>query len=129
MNEHDLQHDLRAYADSLGFSWPSEEGYDFGGLFWKALTGYGDPPWYGGSSGVFRLPAVRQYAALLTLYLAGRRRSVYVVFAQTVLELERRCPPILTAEASRLLAVEVEVVPSEELTARILRRNLVQDLR
>ena len=121
--------DLRTYADSLGFSWPSEERHDLCELFWTVLTGYGDPPWYGGSSGVFRLPAVRQYAALLTLYLAGRRRSVYVVFAQAVLELERRCPSVLTAEASRLLALEVEVVPSEELTARILRRNYIQEPR
>ena len=123
--------DLRAYADSLGFSWPSEESHGPRGLlFWEAITGYVAPPWYSGSSGVFQLPATDKspmsYFRLLTTYLAGRTAPVFVVFAQAVLEQEGRCPELLTAEAARLLATEVQVVSDEELSQRILRRNFIQ---
>lgn len=133
--------ELRTFAEELGFRLPplnTPVGYSSFGLkhqigicdqFWQAVTGYEDPPWYSGSSGVFQLPVTDKppgsYFRLLTMHLAGRTAPVFVVFAQAVLAEEGRCPELLTAEAARLLATEVQVVSDEELGRRILRRNFI----
>lgn len=111
---------LRALVTDLGLHCPV--GLDLCIEFWERLTGYAETPWYGAASGVFRLPVTKPYSRLGTMYLAGDRPAVFVVFAQAVLGLEGRCPPLLTAEAARLLATEVTVLSGEEVTARTFQR-------
>ena len=125
---------LRTLVTDLGLHCPV--GLDLCIEFWVRLTGYTATPWYGGASGVFRLPvggrpelqpldprASETYNRLLTMYLVGTRPAVFVVYAQAVLSLEGRCPTLLTAEATRLLAAEVQSLSGEELNQRIIRRN------